>query len=151
LGDFGRAEALLRKLAARYPQQLLFQRQLARIYLDEKRPDEAEKELRAMVAGHPGNVEAGLDLVRFLNTVKGPAAARAELASLVRAGGDVFPYQMLLAGISFAEGNVAESVRILESLAAGTGAPEQALSAKVKLAELQFGRKNFEAAEAAVS
>ena len=42
--------------------------------------------------------EANLDIVRFLYTTKGPDAARQELNDRIKAGGDVFPYQMALVG-----------------------------------------------------
>ena len=71
LKDYPQIEALLRKLSELYPQQAGFRKQLVKFYLDQHRPQDAEKELRAIVAADPKNVEAESELVRFLYSVKG--------------------------------------------------------------------------------
>ena len=88
--------------------------------------------------------------MRFLLATKGPAAARAELVARIDAGGDVFPYQMALADFDYGQGNDADSFKLLESLASNTASPEQAVAAKIKLAEINLGRKKTDAALALV-
>ena len=72
--------------------------------MDQKRPDDAEKELRALAAANPSDVEASLNVVRFLQQLKGPAAAREELLARIKAGADVAKYQIALAEFDFAQG-----------------------------------------------
>jgi tetratricopeptide (TPR) repeat protein len=150
-GNLKQAEALLRKLTELYPQEPTFRRSLIKLYIDQKRPDDAEKELRARAAENPTNVEARMELVRFLQQVKGPAAARQELVNRISAGGEVFPDQIALAQFDFAQGNIADSIQLLDKLANRADSREHALVAQVKLAEVYLSRKNFDEAEALAS
>src|SRR5450759_4401127 len=59
--DLKQAEALLRKLVEGYPQELAFRRSLVKLFVDQKRYDDAEKELRALAAANPSDIVAGLD------------------------------------------------------------------------------------------
>ena len=150
-GDLQQVEALLRKLIELYPEQPVFRRQLIKLYVDQKRPDDAEKELRATAAANPTNIEAGLDVVRFLHATKGPTAARQELVTRINAGGQVFPYQIALAEYDFAQGNIADSIRLLESLVSNAGSPQQVLTAQIKLAEMHLSSKKLDLAEQLIS
>src|SRR5262245_55694311 len=150
-GDLKQAESLLRKLTELYPQERAFRLQLIRLYIDQKRPDDAEKELRALAAANPSDFDAGLNVVRFLQGVKGAAAARDELVARINAGQQAFRYQIALAEFDFAQGNLADSIRLLETLASGARSRDDALAAQVKLAQIQLSRKNFGAAEALVA
>ena len=64
----------------------------------------AEKELRAYAAANPSDMTAGLNLVRFLLQIKGPAAARQELVARINAGEQEIKYQLALADFDFAQG-----------------------------------------------
>ena len=90
LGDLPQVEALLKKLVDLYPQEVAFRRQLVKFYVDQHRPNDAESELRAIVAADAKSSAALLDLVRFLYVTKGPAPARSELVTRINAGGDAF-------------------------------------------------------------
>lgn len=89
-------------------------------------------------------------MVRFLGATKGVAAAREELVTRIGAGGDVFPYQMALAEFDYAQGRDDDSYKLLETLTKSPNA-EQALAAKVKLAEFKLNRKDVDGADALVS
>src|SRR5262249_44276347 len=143
--------ALLHKLVGVYPQEAGLRRQLVKFYVDQKRPDDAEREIRALAQARPNDAEAALDVARYMNMIKGPAAARQELRARISAGGDVFPFQIALAELHFAEGNFDDAVQLLETLASSGGPRAQALSAQVKLAEMALARKKADAAEALVS
>ena len=145
--DLKQSEALLRKLVELYPQEPAFRRSLIKLFADQKRFDDAEKELRALSAANPADIAAGLDVVRFLQQVKDPAAARSELMARIKAGGQVFQYQIALAEFDFAQGNVTDSIHLLESLASNAHSSEDALAAQIKLAQIQFSQKKFDAAE----
>jgi cellulose synthase operon protein C len=150
LGDLPQVESLLQKLIELYPKEVAFRQQLVKFYIDQNRQDDAENELRAIIALDPKNSSDVLDLIRFLYTTKGPAAARAELASRISAGGDVFPYQMAMADFDYSQGNTAESFKLLQTLA-NAPSPDQALAAKIKLAEFNLASKNVDAADALIT
>src|SRR5262245_6519317 len=151
IGDLKQAEALLRKLIEAYPQEPGFRRQLVKFYVDQKRPDDAEREIRALANARPTDTEAALDVARYINMVKGPAAARQELRARINAGGQVFPFQIALAELHFAEGNYSDAVQLLEMLAGNASSRAQALAAQVKLAEMHLSRKKAEAGEEALA
>jgi predicted Zn-dependent protease len=146
-GNLKQAEDLLQKMISSQPQQVGLRGRLIQMYVAERRFDEAEKEIRAISSASPTDSKAGLDVVRFLMTVKGPSAAKTELLARMKSGGDVFPYQLALAELDFTQGNIADSVSLLESLIKAASSPEHILAAQIKLAEAQISGKNFPAAE----
>ncbi len=148
LGNQQQVEQVLRKLVGLYPKEASFRKQLVRYYVDQKRQDEAEKEIRAIAATSPEDLEAGLDVVRFLNTFKGGDAAKQELITRIGAGGDVFRYQMALADLYFTEGKVDDSTKLLDELIHNAGSADKVRQAQIRLAELQLSRKNLDATEA---
>jgi len=147
-GDSKSAEAALKKLIELNPQESGFRKLLISFYIEQRRLDDAELELRSLTAAHPSDSEVTLDLVQFLYTIKKSAlAARQELNSRLDAGGDVFPYQMALADLDFAEGQPAEGRRLLEHLISTNGPPEHIRAAKTKLAQTYLGQNNSDKAE----
>jgi tetratricopeptide (TPR) repeat protein len=145
--DLKEAEALLRKLMDRYPKQPGFRRALARLYVEQTRYDDAEKQLRDLAAMDPSDLEAGLNVVRFLQQVKGPTAAREELLARINAGQHAFQYQLALADFDFAQGRMADSIQLLQTLVDKARSPEDLLAAQIKLAQIQFNQKKFDVAE----
>ena len=151
MGDLEQQEALLRKFIDLYPSQSVPRNSLINLYVKQKRYDDAEKELRALAAANPSNLAAGLNVVLFLQQFKGPAAAREELMARINAGGQGFQYQLALAEFDLAQGRVADSIQLLESLVSSARSSEDLLAAQVKLAQIQFRQKKFDVAEALVS
>ena len=148
LADTSQIETTLRKLLTLHPEEAVFRKQLIKFYIDQHRLGDAEAELRAAAQSNIKNSDAELDLVRFLYKVKGYAVAHQELAARINAGGDVFPYQMALADLDYAHGNVADAVKLLEVLAKDPNSPEHSHAAKIKLAEINIANKNIDAANA---
>jgi len=146
-GDLAQAEGLLRKLIDLYPKEPAFRAQLIRFLIAHKRPDDAIKEQRAVVAADPADSNAGLGLVSLLGTLEGPAAARNELVARIDAGGKVLPYKLALARFDFAQGNVADSTKLLEQIISSPGAPEDIQAARTALAEMDLSQNNVAAAE----
>src|SRR5262247_1140192 len=146
-GNLKQVEALLHKLIEAYPQEPGLRRQLVKFYVDQKRPDDAEREIRALASARPSDTEAALDVARYINMVKGSAAARQELRARINAGGEVFPFQIALAELHFAEGNFNDAAQLLETIASNAGSRSQALTAQVKLAEMHLSLKKVEAAD----
>ena len=147
--DPKQVEAVLQKLIELYPKEIPFRRALVKHYIDQQRPADAEKELENLATANPSDVEAGLDVVRYLGMTKGAVAAREEL--LARSNGpEAFRYRVALAEFDFGQGKVEESIRALENLANGADTRERGLEAQTKLAEIYFRTKKFEAAETLV-
>jgi tetratricopeptide (TPR) repeat protein len=149
--DLPQVESLLRKLVELYPQEPEFRERLVQLYMFQRRPDDAEREERAMVAAAPANSEAALELVRFLYAIKGAAAAQKELDSRIGAGGEVFPYRIAAADLEFAQNRFAEGTQLLEQLITTEKSPDHVLTAQIKLAEIYLNRKQIEAADALVT
>jgi Tfp pilus assembly protein PilF len=143
-GDLPQTEVALKKLVGSKPE---FRAQLVQLYIAERRFDDAEKELRGIAAAAPSDSKAGLDVVRFLASFRGANAAKGELSARIKAGGDVFPYQMALVDLDYLQGNYAEAMNLLNSIIKAPGSPDQALAAKVKLAEISVSRRDFSTAE----
>jgi tetratricopeptide (TPR) repeat protein len=149
--DLPQIEALLRDLVGRYPKDSEFRKQLVRLLLFQHRQDDAEKEERAIVAAMPTDSDAGLDLVRLLYAVKGPAAAQQELDSRIGAGGEVFPYQIAMADLDFVQNRFDDGIDLLQGLIRTDATPDHVLTAQLKLAGMYLSRKQIDAAEALAS
>jgi tetratricopeptide (TPR) repeat protein len=149
--NWAHAEALLKKLVELYPDHG-FRTELVKLYVFEKRPDDAEKELRAIIASKPSDAQSGMALVRLLNVFKGPAAARQELEARIKAGEgkDVFPYQLALAQFNVAQGGVKAGEQQLKALIGGAPGKDT-IAAQVALAQLYFRQKNLDEADKIVS
>ena len=151
MGDLQQLEAQLKKLVELRPDQVAFKAELVKFYVAHQRLDEAEKLMRSIAAADPANTAAELDVVRFLLATKGSAAARQELDARIKAGGNVFPFQMALADLDLHDGNFTESSQLLEKLISSAASPADANAARAKLAAMQLGRKNVPAAEALIA
>ena len=151
-GDFKNLESALKKLVELNPQEPGYRKLLINFYVERQRIDDAEKEMRALVAANPRDSSAILDMVRFLYTIKkDPAAARQELTARISAGGEVFPYQMALADMDFAEGNLTDGRQLLENLISAGDSPEHVRAARIALAQGFLSQRNFDLSEKLVA
>jgi tetratricopeptide (TPR) repeat protein len=147
-GDTKSAETALKKLIELNPQELGFRKLLINFFIEQRRLNDAESELRSLASARPFDSEAELDLVRFLYTIrKSAAAAQQELDTRIRAGGDIFPYQLALADINVAEGQLADGRQLLERLVSSTDSPEYVRRAKIALAQTYLSQREFGPAE----
>lgn len=147
-GDLKSLEAALRKLVELNPQEPGYRKLLINYYVEQGRTDDAEYEMRALVAANPKDTGAALDMVRFLYTVKkAPADARQELNARIAAGEEAFPYQMALADMDFAEGDLAGGRKLLENLINAQISIEQVRAAKIALAQMYLSKGDFDQAE----
>ncbi len=153
MGNFKSLEAALKKLVELNPQEPGYRKLLVNFYVEQHRTDDrAEKEMRALAAANPRDSEAALDIVRFLYTIKqAPAAARQELNARISAGGEVFPFQMALADMDFAEGKPTDGRQLLENLISAGSSPEHVRTAKVALGQMYLSKRNFDLAETLVT
>jgi tetratricopeptide (TPR) repeat protein len=150
-GDAAQVEALLRKLTELNPSVRQYQNQLARFYVQQKRPDDALNVMRSVVAANPNDTNAEFDLVNLLAAVKGPDAARAELLARIKAGNNAGAYQIALAKFDHSHGKVDDSIGQLRQIIAAPPTPEDALAAKNTLAEIYLARNDIASAEPLVS
>ncbi len=146
-GELPKAESLERDLIAKNPNERSYRNQLIQLLVAQKHFDEAEKELRKTADANPSDTKAGLDVVRFLISVKGADAGRSELLSRIKAGGDVYDYQIALAELDYAQNKVADAANVLQDLAKTANTADRKLSAQTKLAEMYVSKDNFAAAE----
>jgi cellulose synthase operon protein C len=150
-GDLQKAEPLLRKLIAQDPKQPAYRNQLIQVLTIQRRFDDAEKELRAKVAMNPADSKAELDLVRFLNAVKGTGAAQAELDARIKAGGDVFDYQIALAQLVAGQGKTEDAIAMLSADAKSASAPARKAIAQLDIAQIFLAKGNIGAAEPVIA
>ena len=150
-GDAAQTEASLRKVISLSPKEPVYQAQLIQLLVSQRRFDDAEKELRKRADGNPSDTKAGLDLVRFLNLTKGADAARKELETRIKAGGDTFDYQVTLAELDLTQNRAKEATEALQLLVNSAPSPEKKIVAQVKLAELYLTQSNIPAAEPLIS
>lgn len=149
-GDIKSVEVALKKLVELSPEESGYRKLLVNFYVEQRRIGDAEAELRAMA--NSATPAAALDLIRFLYTVKqAPAAARQELNARINAGGEVFPLQIALAEMNFAEGNLADGKRLLENLITTEKSAENVRTARITLAQMYLGQRNFGPAETLVN
>lgn len=148
--DLTQAEALLRKLVDLYPKQNSFKRELTRLYLFQHRNDDAINMQKAIVATDPRDSKSQLELVRLLDATQGSEPARKQLDALIKAGDDVFPYQIALAQLDFRDGNFSDSIAILQSLIK-TDNPGNVTTAQLQLAQMYLSKGQINAADPLVS
>lgn len=151
LGDVDQVEKLLRRLVEVYPKVPAFRAQLIRFYVAHNRPDDAEKELRQVVAANPEDAVAELDLASLLGRLKGQDAARDELVKRIAAGGKVFPFQLALAKLDFTQGRFDDSVKELKKLIDDSKATDEVMASRIALAEIYMKKNDVPAAEPLVS
>jgi len=150
-GNLPQAESLLRKVISLNPKEAAYRAQLIQLLIAQRKFDEAEKEFRARIEENPADTKVGLDLVRFLNLVKGPDVARAELEARIKAGSDLFDYQIALAELDIAQSKISEATQLLQTLADTASTPDRKILAQLKLAEMYVSKANIAAAEPLIS
>src|SRR5262249_21338031 len=92
------------------------------------------------------------NVVNFLLQFKGPAAARQELAARAdNPSEQKTKYQLALADFDASQGRSADSVQLLDTVIKSARSPEDVIAAQVRLAQIQFQQKKFDAVEELVS
>lgn len=144
LANLDSAETVFRKLIAFYPDIRALRHILAQFYLSHGRKDAAEAEYRAVMTENPADVEARLDLVRFVNAVKGTKAATQELETLIAGDPDNSELKFALASLHQSQNNAAAAEAIFRHIIGKAGKDGEVIRAKGLLAAslLAGGDKN---------
>jgi len=107
-------------MATLFPENAAVRAALVQWHLERDDADAAEAVLRAALPAPdaPSDPGPALTLVRFLNEVRGPAAARAELDRLVAEAADPAPYARARAALDFAAGDTDAAIAAMRGLVA---------------------------------
>ena len=147
-GDLIGAENTLKELIQQNPREPGYCKLLVNFYIEQRRIENAEREMRSCVAGSSSDPAAVLDLVRFLFAVKrAPAEARKELNARINAGGDTFQFQMALAEMDAEEGRSDEGEQLLLKLVGDTSTSGQKQIARIALGRLYLKDRNLDRAD----
>jgi tetratricopeptide (TPR) repeat protein len=134
LGDPGPVGDQLKSLVRLFPETNQFHSSLAAWHLGRNETEEAEAQLRALVTNNPDEPRWALDLVRFLGSIRGMEAARAELKTLIASDHPHAEFQFALAAIDISEGNSEEALTRLRSVVEKSGDTADGFKARVEVA-----------------
>ena len=148
LQDEQGVENVFKSLIKSYPKEAVFREGLVRWYVSRGRKSDAEQVLRQFAADNPDNAQAELNLVAFLRGQQGAEAAKAELLSRIKNGGDVFIFRSALAQLAFDAGNYDDAVAQMRKLIADTDqSSANAVAAKLQLARMMLAKNDSQNAE----
>jgi predicted Zn-dependent protease len=128
------AEALIRQLMARHPENPAFREALMRFLVAHRRQDAAEAQLREIAARNPADGKAKLELVRFIAATRGIEPARAELEAYVERDPADHELKFALIGMLQARGDRTAAEALIRSVLARSPEGPDALRAKGLLA-----------------
>ncbi len=144
LDDQAGVEKLFGELIDLFPENNAFRSALVNWYLSKNRIDDAERTLREYGKTDPTNVDLQLAVVSFLNTRRGPDAAREELERLIAENegedGLTFRYQMSLAQLQFTTGDKDSGIALVQSLADTARDTKDQNEARITLARMLVDR-----------
>ena len=129
-------EETFRELIKVDPENRQFRTNLTRFYLSDGNQNKAEAEIRSIADENPEDTNAKLDVVRYLQSVSGTEIAKAELAKLIEEQPTEYIYQLAMAEMYLLERDVEAAKTALRDVISKAGTDEDALNARVKLAEL---------------
>ncbi len=139
LEDLEGVEDVLVTLTDLYPETNAFRAALIRLYMNEERYDDAEGQVRAVADASPESLEANLDVIRFLNAVRGVDAAEEEAKKLIaRADVNQTSYRQILARLYLDTRRTDEARAVLQEIIVSDAPIDERFGAKNQLA--QFSR-----------
>ena len=150
LSDFNATEAALKRLIVLFPDAREFNHALARFYMMRDRTPDAEKVFRDLALDKPDDIEAQLDLVRFMNTVHGKEAGLAQLKKLVNSKPDNQEIKFSLVALYRETGNEAEAKSLLQGIVDSNAEVDVVNRAKGLLASLEMAEGNLEKTNALI-
>lgn len=136
------AEAIFRRLIALYPEARALRHALAQFYLQHQRPDAAEAEYRTIAADHPRDVQARLDVARFIGSTRGQRDEQAYLQEQIAIEPGNHEFTFALAALHQAAGDQSAAEGVYRDIIARTGATPEAIKAKGLLAGILLANGN---------
>lgn len=130
------AEGVFRRLIALYPGTRQLRHILAQFYLSHDRKDAAEAEYRAVMAENPNDVAARLDVVRFVNAIKGPKAAMQEIEGLIAKDAANNELKFALAAMHQSQNDRKGAESVLRSIIDKESDSQDAIKARGQLAAM---------------
>lgn len=140
------AEAVFRHLVTLYPKRPEFRKALSRYLMRQNRLDDAETEIRALATDYPDDAEIQIDVVRFLNSTKGAAAATDELNTLIAGNPSIYRFQFALAHLQRNQGDADGAYETLKKIAQIETDKESRHTAKTQIAEALLNEKKLDEA-----
>ncbi len=126
----------LTRMVDLFPDNQDLRRALLQWHLSQGNQDAAITILRDVADQTPELADGYLNVVQFLLEVDGPAAARAELESLIATRPDPRPFRKALAQLDFAEGNQEEAIAALQALIEGQEPSSEIRDLQITLARM---------------
>ncbi len=136
LGDDAGAEAQLKDLVQRFPEDDSFKQGLVQWFLSRGDLDQAEAFFRSEVEGADDVDAAQVTLIDFLRQMRGVDAAKAALRGILESTDNRPLFSSLLASFEFEEGNQEEAIQTLENIVETEETSEQVRGIKVALAQM---------------
>ena len=127
-------EGVYQRLIQLYPESNVFRHSLARFYMAQERQADAEQVYRNIMLANPADMTAKLDVVRFVNTVRGTEAAVGEMQQLIKAEPDNFQLLFVLSQLHQSAGQMEMAAQTLELIAAQATSQDDRLRAMGQLA-----------------
>ena len=139
-GRLEEAEKELRELVGRFPDENAYRYGLARYLVSVDRKQDAEQVLRDLVAADPDNLTAKLSLAQFLGQQGNIDAAVALLKKYIDEEPEIYQFRFAL-GQTYAVTRADDKAReVYRDIMARDGKNVHGLSARTKLAALEFAR-----------
>ncbi len=140
-------ETAFQKLIELYPATASFQQALAKFYVQQGDKVKAEIEMRKIATKNPDDFTAGINVVRFVGSVRGAEAAMAELQGLIDKGGKVFKYNLAMAQLHLSRSEPDKALSLIRKLVKNEGSSENEIPAKLQLVRLLLTTKNTQEAD----
>lgn len=122
------------ELIAEDPEKREYRTGLASFFVSKNRFDDAEAVLRGIAADNPEDVDAKIDIVRFIRSTKDSSTAVVELESLIVEYPEEFRYRFALAELWARMGEEGKSQAMLQSIIDNAKVAEDALVARNRVA-----------------
>lgn len=151
-GDTAGIEAHLRATVAQFPENTEAKANLISFYVSENRPEDAEAYLRELAEAAPADTTARIDLIRFVEMIRGADAARQEMQRALEEGGNPLIFGTLLAGADYEAGRQDEAISRVQALLEQHPEPSsERRNVQIQLARMLSGTGRHDEARPLVS
>lgn len=134
LEQFNAVEDIHLQLIDSHPDTDVFMHRLASFYLSHDRQTDAEQIFRNITLANPEDMDAKLNVVRFVNSIHGINAAISEVSSFISADPNNMEWAFVLAELYLANNQPEQAIQRLESIIATTMTTTDRLRAMGQLA-----------------